>query len=385
MLKLYLIIATILLFYLFYEYLTLSFSVKKIPLRILVNGTRGKSTTVKLIYNILRDTGINVYAKITGNKPIILSPDGSSRILKRYSPPSIIENIKLLRQFARGKPDAVILECMALQSETQLILGKYIFKPNHTILTNILPDHKEVMGTNLYDHIQTLLGCITNNSHIYILEDTNTILKNLNISFKSIRVVKNISFKQKFTNIPNNVITRSWSLLSEFTNSLNLDQQLNLKNFKSIWESINQNIKYVIPNSNFEIWNLFSVNDVITTKEYINHSLRISEQGKNKIFLLNNRKDRPLRTQDFALYIADNFRYSEVWLTGDGKQLARSILIKNNFNKENILMLNQEDLINKINSLLKEKIILYCIGNYKNMEQFLLNLQYISKELQNLN
>ena len=50
--------------YLLFEYYLLKMTLYKIPLRILVNGTRGKTTTVRILYNILRKSDINVFAKL---------------------------------------------------------------------------------------------------------------------------------------------------------------------------------------------------------------------------------------------------------------------------------------------------------------------------------
>ena len=103
----------LLLIYFSIEYTFLRTTLKKIPLRILVNGTRGKSTTTKIIYEILRQEKYKVFAKTTGEIPIQYLPNGTNKQIARFSPASIIENIRLLREWAYESPDSIVMECMA--------------------------------------------------------------------------------------------------------------------------------------------------------------------------------------------------------------------------------------------------------------------------------
>ncbi|HPG96753.1 MAG TPA: poly-gamma-glutamate synthase PgsB, partial [Rectinema sp.] len=48
---------------------------KAVPIRILVNGTRGKSTVTRLIAAGLAAGGLRVYAKTTGSAARIILPD----------------------------------------------------------------------------------------------------------------------------------------------------------------------------------------------------------------------------------------------------------------------------------------------------------------------
>ena len=50
---------------------------RAIPVRIHVAGTRGKSTTTRLIAAGLRAGGLRVVAKTTGTEPRLIYPDGS--------------------------------------------------------------------------------------------------------------------------------------------------------------------------------------------------------------------------------------------------------------------------------------------------------------------
>ena len=55
------------------ERIRLSFARKAVLNRIHINGTRGKSSVTRLIYEVLSQT-MPTSAKITGSKPVYISP-----------------------------------------------------------------------------------------------------------------------------------------------------------------------------------------------------------------------------------------------------------------------------------------------------------------------
>ena len=70
-------------------------SLNNIPLRIHVNGTRGKSSVTRLIAAGLREAGIKTYAKVTGTSPRVIDNRGIDRIIHRLRLPSIGEQVRL--------------------------------------------------------------------------------------------------------------------------------------------------------------------------------------------------------------------------------------------------------------------------------------------------
>ncbi len=371
-------IVLLLIIYLSIEYIQLSASIKKIPLRILVNGTRGKSTTVKLIYNILRKNGLNVYAKITGDNPILFNPDGSKKELQRFAPTSIKENIKRLRELAKTKPDAMVMECMALHSETQSMLSKFMFKPHHVLIVNVLPDHKEVMGETLEQNLLTILECVDKDSNLIVADSTRSIFQKVKYSNENISFAKTFKFNFEFNNIPKEIIDESWSVIKEISKQLKLDEQIAKDEFLSEWIKIDNSIKIEIPNSNIDIWNLFSVNDISTTQKFIQHSVNY-KKNNHIVFILNSRIDRPLRTKEFAEYITTIFPSSKVFLMGNGKLLAKSILVRNYYPKSSIFLVNDEQTISKIKKTISQNSSIYCIGNHQKTEPLRNKLQQLSQ------
>src|SRR5512140_2555135 len=123
----------------------------RIPIRIHVNGTRGKSSVTRLIAAALRRSGIRTLGKTTGTVPRFILPDGSEKLIRRSSPPNILEQIRTLRVADQLKVEAVVIECMALDPLLQFCSEKEMIHSTVGVITNVRPDHFEVMGESLDD------------------------------------------------------------------------------------------------------------------------------------------------------------------------------------------------------------------------------------------
>ena len=135
-------------------------SLAAISLRIHVNGTRGKSSVTRLIAAGLREAGIRTFAKTTGTAPRVIDSEGKDRIIHRLRLPSIGEQTRLLSYFAGEKPDAVVMECMAVQPQYQWIAEHQMVKSHIGVITNVRPDHLDEMGPTEDDVAYSLCNTI---------------------------------------------------------------------------------------------------------------------------------------------------------------------------------------------------------------------------------
>ena len=129
----------------------------EIPIRIHVNGTRGKSSVTRLIAAGLRGGGIKTFAKTTGSSPRFIDDKGDDHVIQRFRPASIGEQIRMLMRFSKEKPGAVVMECMAVQPDYQWVSEHKIVRANYGVITNIRADHLEEMGYSL-NHISNSLS-----------------------------------------------------------------------------------------------------------------------------------------------------------------------------------------------------------------------------------
>lgn len=122
---------------------------RSIRIRIHVNGTRGKTTVTRRLVAALRRAGIRTVGKVTGDAPLLLLPDGSERPIRRRGPARIQEQMWLVRQAAAMQAEAIVVECMALAPDLQRVSEERMIRSTLGVITNVRPDHFEVMGDDL--------------------------------------------------------------------------------------------------------------------------------------------------------------------------------------------------------------------------------------------
>jgi gamma-polyglutamate synthase len=121
-------------------------NLRAIPVRIHVAGTRGKSTTTRLIAAGLRGGGLRVVAKTTGTEPRLIGPDGSETAWPRRGPPSVREQTRFFAKAVRLRADAAVLECMAIRPEMVFASEHHLVRATTAVITNARADHLEDIG-----------------------------------------------------------------------------------------------------------------------------------------------------------------------------------------------------------------------------------------------
>ncbi len=132
----------------------------RIPIRIHVNGTRGKSSVTRLIAAGLREGGITTCAKTTGTLARMILPDGSEYPIFRPSSPNVIEQVRIVDTAATYGAQALVIECMALQPHLQWLSESRLVRATHGVITNARADHLDVMGPTEADVACALAGMV---------------------------------------------------------------------------------------------------------------------------------------------------------------------------------------------------------------------------------
>lgn len=146
---------------------------RSIAIRIWVNGSRGKSSVTRLIAAGMRVKGKKVIAKTTGTAPRYITGNTTEEEVVRLGMPNIREQVRVFDKAKKETPDAIVLECMALRPDLQQIEAKQLISPNAVVITNIRPDHLDVMGPSLREVTQTYLHAVPDECDIFIEDDKN--------------------------------------------------------------------------------------------------------------------------------------------------------------------------------------------------------------------
>lgn len=132
-------------------------NLKRIPRRIMVNGIRGKSSITRLCAGALRGGGLVTVAKTTGTAARFIHPDASEEpVYRKFGIANVIEQIGIVRRASAYRPDALVIECMAVMPDLQAISQDKLIRSNIGVLCNVREDHLAEMGPTLDDVARSL-------------------------------------------------------------------------------------------------------------------------------------------------------------------------------------------------------------------------------------
>ncbi|MFJ9850163.1 poly-gamma-glutamate synthase PgsB [Streptomyces sp. NPDC101150] len=129
----------------------------QIPTRVLVNGIRGKSSITRLCAGALRGGDLVTVAKTTGTAARFIHPDATEEpVYRKFGIANVVEQIGIVRRAAAYRPDALVIECMAVMPALQEVNQEKLIRSTIGVLCNVREDHLEEMGPTLDDVARSL-------------------------------------------------------------------------------------------------------------------------------------------------------------------------------------------------------------------------------------
>jgi poly-gamma-glutamate synthase PgsB/CapB len=356
-------------------------SLDAIPLRIHVNGTRGKSSVTRLVAAGLREGGLRTFAKTTGTAPRVIDSEGKDRIIHRLRLPSIGEQVRLLSYFASERPQAVVMECMAVQPQYQWIAEHQMVKSHIGVITNVRPDHLDEMGPTEDDVAYSLCNTIPVDGILITGEDQKKdILKEVASSNRSDLIFsddKSVTNDEldKFTYMehPSNV-----AVALDVCKEAGISRDIALAGMHKVQPDLGALVAWNLDmnEKRLQFVNGMAANDPVSTLQIWKFVIdRYPAVGGTCVFF-NSREDRPLRTRQMIELTLEEIKPDHFIIRGD-KVTSAIKGLSHHSPKTDVKVIGLDEPLNEVVDLLEDlpnDTLIYAIGNQVGAGQDILQL-----------
>ena len=345
------------------EYIRHIRSVKAIPIRIHVNGTRGKSSVTRLIAAGLNEGGILAFAKTTGTLPRMIMNDGREFPVFRLASPNILEQLRIISFAARNQARALVIECMALHPILQVISETKMIQSTLGVITNTREDHLDIMGPTERDVALAILGTVPYGRPLYTCEkDYPEEFQNACRANKSILItigddeinaisahdLDEFSYLEHKENI---------ALALRVCTDLGIPREKALRGMKKVHPDPGAltDLKVNFFGRTIFFVNGFAANDPESTRHIWKIALHKHQNVAKKIMIINNRMDRPDRSRQLGIALSSWAQPDKYILIGSGSYFLIRYAVKNGVNPG--LFINAEGLTTEA---IFEEILNFC-------------------------
>ncbi len=307
---------------------------RRIPVRVHVNGSRGKSSVARLIAAGLRAGGYKVVGKTTGSTASVIHTDGSETPIRRRGGPNIKEQLQVIRRATREGCQALVLECMAVRPDLQKVCEHSIVRATHGVITNVRPDHLEVMGPTMDDVATSLAGTVPRKAHLFTAEDhygdfLAQRAKRAGSRF-SLATAAGVATEEMagfgYVEFPENV-----SLALDVCTSIGVPREKALQAMYKVTPDVGALTRWRVTSAHADhpgtmtFINGFAAND---PESYLRvwRRLELAENSERVLILMNIRGDRQRRSKDLAPLMGKELKADGYILIGEETGLFRDMI-----------------------------------------------------------
>jgi poly-gamma-glutamate synthase PgsB/CapB len=307
----------------------------KIPKRIHVNGTRGKSSVARLIAAGLRST-MTASCKTTGTLPRMIMPDGREYPVFRPAKANVIEQVRIVKTAVECETEALVIECMALRPRLQWLCEDKLVRATHGVITNCRADHLDVMGPGEEDVTWALAGMIPVGQKLFTAERRHLqILQNacddrgcelIPVTLEEVEAITQADLDP----FPYLEHAENVALALKICADLGVDRETALT---GMWAAIPDPGAMTAHNMEFfgrriHFVNGFAANDPESTERIWNMAIERYPDTQKKIAIFNCRADRADRSRQLAQAIHAWQPADHYLLTGSGTWLFARFAVK---------------------------------------------------------
>jgi poly-gamma-glutamate synthase PgsB/CapB len=345
-----LIVLGVLLGFMAWEYQVHLRNLRKVPLRIHVNGTRGKSSVTRLVAAGLRSGGMTTCAKTTGSRPRMILEDGSEYTIQRQGRANILEQLRAVAVSSRRNAQALVAECMALNPFLLELSEKKMLRSSIGVITNVRADHLDVMGPAVEDVARALAGAIPKGKPTVTAETDPDLLKILKAAAEKRRadlvqvspdgegITEEIMRKFSYIEHPENV-----AVASKVCELAGVDRERALEGMVGATPDLGalRIIHLAFFAKRIDFVNAFAANDPESTLVIWDRILKLFPGERQHVVILNCREDRPQRSMVLGGVLPRMKDVYRVLLTGSGTRIAMEAGLKNGLHPEKMIVLER--------------------------------------------
>lgn len=348
-------------------------NIYSIPIRIHINGTRGKSSVTRLIGSALLEGGIKTVTKVTGTFPRLIMDDGSEIDVQRKSGANIIEQLEIVKFAVKNQVQALVIECMALDPFYQWITENKMIHSTIGVITNVRMDHIDKMG-NSPAEIARALGNTIPESKLLLTSEK----KNFNL-LQNIAAKRNTEIVLADAEEVSDSEILGFSYLEHKDNvalalavcrQLGIDRETALRGmYKAKPDAgVLKRISFNDRGKEFDFYNLLAANDPQSSLMIWKILKETKDFPENVVIILNSRSDRTDRARQLINMISAQLKgqFDHLFLTGESEKIIRRMALESGIQPDLISSPGQtdpENIYQEIFTRANQKTAVIAFGN----------------------
>lgn len=347
-------------------------NIDSIPIRINVNGIRGKSTVTRLITGIMVEAGYRAVGKTTGTaaRMIYWYTDEEKPIKRRLEGPNIREQKVVVEEAASLKANCLVSECMAVNPDYQIVFQEQMLQANVGVIVNVLEDHMDVMGPTLKEVADAFTATIPYKGHL-IINDSPFVpfFQRIARTRRTKVIVADTSritekFLRQFDYM---IFPENAALALAVADALGIDEETAFRGMlnahpdpgamRILALDESENPSYFV--------NGFAANDATSTLNIWERVTMLGYPTKDPIVIMNCRPDRVDRTEQFARDVLPHIQIDTCMVIGQSTQPIMDAYKEGLINCREMLNLEDQpvsEIIRAVKARMPGRMI-YGVGN----------------------